>query len=397
MDLTSERIKALELSPTFAMAQKSRDLKAQGIDIINLSIGEPDFDTPQHIKDAAIQAIKDNYSHYTPVAGYEELQKAIVNKLKRENNLEYTTKQVVVSTGAKQSLFNALQCIVNVGDEVVIPSPYWVSYVELVKLAGGKPVIVNTGMENDFKITPEQLENAINIKTKAVFINSPSNPSGSIYSKSELEDIAKIIQKFPHCMIISDEIYEHINYTSNHESIAQFPFIKEQVILINGVSKGYAMTGWRIGYMASADWLAKAANKLQGQVTSGATSIAQMAAIAALNGSLDTTIEMRDRFMERRDMAVKLLKEINGFEIEIPKAAFYLFPRINKLFGKRYQNHVIDNANDLAMFLLEYAQVAVVTGQAFGANDYIRLSYALSNDKLQEAISRIKSAVNLLE
>lgn len=397
MGQISNKINALEVSPTLGMAQKSRELKAKGIDIISLSVGEPDFDTPDHIKEAGIQAIKDNYSHYTPVAGFAELQAAIVDKLKRENNLEYTSDEIVVSCGAKHTLYNILQCILNEGDEVILPCPYWVSYCEMIKLAGGKPRLINTDMQSDFKITPKQLEENINSQTKAIFINSPSNPTGSIYTKSELESIAKIIEKYPNCMIISDEIYEHINYTGKHESIAQFPFIKQQTIVVNGVSKGYAMTGWRIGYLAAPKWLAKAVGKLQGQMTSGVSAVSQIATIAALNGTMEPTKKMCNTFKERRDVALKIMKTIDGFEINCPKSAFYLFPKVNKLFGKEYNGKIIKTATDLSIFLLEEARVATVTGEAFGAPEYLRLSYAASTETIIEAINRVKKAVDLLK
>lgn len=397
MSFVSDKINTLETSPTIGMAQKSRELKAQGIDIISLSVGEPDFDTPEHIKKAGIQAIADNYSHYSPVQGYPELLEAIVAKLKRENGLDYTTSQIVVSCGAKHSLYTIFQCIINPGDEVIIPCPYWVSYSEIVKLADGVPVFVQTGMEDEFKITPKKLRAKLTDKTKALFLNSPSNPTGSIYSKEELEAIAQVVAEYPNCLIVSDEIYEHITYEGKHESIAQFDFIKEQVAVVNGVSKGYAMTGWRIGYLAGPQWLAKAANKLQGQLTSGVCSIAQMASVAALSGTIAPTREMCKKFQERRDLAIKLMNEIDGFEIETPKAAFYLFPKVSNLFGKSYEGKAITNATELSLFLLEQARVATVTGEAFGAPDYIRLSYATSNDQIQEALKRIKEAVALLK
>ncbi len=397
MNLVSDKINALETSPTIGMSQKSRELKAQGIDVISLSVGEPDFDTPEHIKEAGIQAIQDNYSHYPPVAGYPELLEAIVAKLKRENNLNYTKSQIVVSAGAKHSLYNLFQCILNPDDEVIIPCPYWVSYSEIVKLAGGVSVFVETGMEDDFKVTPQQLEAKLTDKTKAVLLNSPSNPTGSVYTKEELEAIAKVIAQYPNCLIVSDEIYEHITYEGTHESIAQFDFIKDQVAIVNGVSKGYAMTGWRIGYIAAPDWLAKAVNKLQGQLTSGICSIAQKASVAALTGTMEPTYEMREEFKKRRDMSVDLMQSIPGFEIKKPKAAFYLFPKVSKLFGKSYNGKAINNATDLSMFLLEEARVATVTGDAFGAPEYIRLSYAASREQLKEALKRIKEAVSLLK
>ncbi len=397
MSLISNKINQLETSPTIGMAQKSRELKAQGIDVISLSLGEPDFDTPDHIKEAAKQAITDNYSHYTPVQGFADLLDAIVEKLKRENNLEYKANQIVVSCGAKHTLYNILQCIANPGDEVIIPCPYWVSYGEIVKLAGGVPVFVKTGMEEEFKITPKQLQEKITSKTKAIFLNSPSNPTGSIYSKEELKALAEVIAKYPNCLIVSDEIYEHINYEGKHESIAQFDFIKEQVVVVNGVSKGYAMTGWRIGYMAGPEWLAKAVGKLQGQLTSGVCAIAQKASVAALTGTMEPTYEMCKKFKERRDLAIDLMKNIDGFEINTPKAAFYLFPKVSKLFGKSYNGKVINNATELSLFLLEEAKVATITGEAFGAPEYIRMSYANSNEQITEALMRIQKAVTLLK
>lgn len=318
----SDRIAAMELSPTLAMSQKSREMKAQGIDVINLSVGEPDFDTPDHIKKAAQKAIDDNYSHYSPVPGFLELRQAVVNKLKRENGLDYTTDQIVVSNGAKQSIANAMMSIVNKGDEVIIPSPFWVSYSEIVKLAEGTSVFIPTSIEQDFKITPDQLEEAITSKTKAFLFSSPSNPTGSLYSKEELRALADVFAKYPDIVIMSDEIYEHINYVGSHESMAQFADMKDRVVVINGVSKGYAMTGWRIGYIAAPLWIAKACGKLQGQMTSGASSIAQMASVAALDGDQSSVVSMRTAFKKRRDLALSQLKEIPGFEIREPKGAF---------------------------------------------------------------------------
>lgn len=318
----SDRIAAMELSPTLAMSQKSREMKAQGIDVINLSVGEPDFDTPDHIKKAAQKAIDDNYSHYSPVPGFLELRQAVVNKLKRENGLDYTTDQIVVSNGAKQSIANAMMSIVNKGDEVIIPSPFWVSYSEIVKLAEGTSVFIPTSIEQDFKITPDQLEKAITFKTKAFLFSSPSNPTGSLYSKEELRALADVFAKYPDIVIMSDEIYEHINYVGSHESMAQFADMKDRVVVINGVSKGYAMTGWRIGYIAAPLWIAKACGKLQGQMTSGASSIAQMASVAALDGDQSSVVSMRNAFKKRRDLALSQLKEIPGFEIREPKGAF---------------------------------------------------------------------------
>ncbi|RUT78915.1 pyridoxal phosphate-dependent aminotransferase [Ancylomarina longa] len=392
----SDRIAEMEVSPTLAMSQKSREMKDQGIDVINLSVGEPDFNTPDHVKKAAQKAIDDNYSHYSPVPGFLELRKAVVNKLKRENHLDYTTDQIVVSNGAKQSIMNAMMSVVNKGDEVIIPSPYWVSYSAIVKLAEGINVFVPASIEQDFKITPAQLEAAITPKTRAFLFSSPSNPTGSLYSKEELRALADVFAKHPNIVILSDEIYEHINYVGTHESIAQFDDIKDRVVVINGVSKGYAMTGWRIGYIAAPLWIAKACGKLQGQMTSGASSIAQMASVAALEGDQSTTIAMREAFRKRKDLALAQLKEVPGFEIREPKGAFYLFPQVSKLFGKSNGSIAINNATDLSLYLLEQANVATVTGAAFGAPNCLRLSYATSEEQMAEAIQRIKEAIEKL-
>lgn len=392
----SDRIAGMEVSPTLAMSQKSREMKAQGIDVINLSVGEPDFDTPDHVKKAAQKAIDDNYSHYSPVPGYVELRQAIVNKLKRENGLDYTVDQIVVSNGAKQSIMNVMMSVVNRDDEVIIPTPFWVSYSAIVKLAEGINVFVPATIEQDFKITPAQLEAAITSKTKAFLFSSPSNPTGSLYSKEELKGLADVFEKYPDITIISDEIYEHINYIGAHESIAQFENIRDRVVVINGVSKGYAMTGWRIGYIAAPLWIAKACGKLQGQMTSGASSIAQIASVAALEGDQSTTVAMRNAFHKRRDLALAQLKEIPGFEIREPKGAFYLFPQVSKLFGKSNGSMSISNATDLSLYLLENANVATVTGEAFGAPECLRLSYATSEEQMAEAIRRIKTAIEKL-
>ncbi|WP_321516596.1 pyridoxal phosphate-dependent aminotransferase [Marinifilum fragile] len=393
----SDRIAAMELSPTLAMSQKSREMKAQGIDVINLSVGEPDFDTPDHIKKAAQKAIDDNYSHYSPVPGFLELRQAVVNKLKRENGLDYTVDQIVVSNGAKQSIVNAMMSIVNKGDEVIIPSPFWVSYSEIVKLAEGICVFIPASIDQDFKITPEQLEKAITPKTKAFLFSSPSNPTGSLYSKEELRALADVFVKHPNIVVLSDEIYEHINYVGAHESMAQFADMKDRVVVINGVSKGYAMTGWRIGYIAAPLWIAKACGKLQGQMTSGASSIAQMASVSALDGDQSSVVSMRKAFKKRRDLALTQLKEVPGFEIREPKGAFYLFPQVNQIFGKSNGNITINNATDLSLYLLESANVATVTGEAFGAPECLRLSYATSEEQMAEAIRRIKSAIEKLK
>jgi len=398
MENVSKRVSNLAISQTLAMSQKSRDLQAKGVDVINLSVGEPDFNTPDHIKEAAIKAINDNYSHYSPVPGYPELLKAISNKLKRENNLDYGTDQIIVSNGAKHSLANVILSLVNKDDEVIVPAPYWVSYVELVKLAEGKNVIIETSIDSDFKITPEQLMNAITPKTKAMFLCSPSNPSGSLYSKDELKALAEVIDASGVEMyIFSDEIYEHINFVGKHESIAQFDFIRDKVIVINGVSKGYAMTGWRIGYIAAPKWIAKACNKIQGQLTSGASSVSQMASVAALNIETNNISEMVAAFKRRRDLVVKLTKEIEGFKVNEPEGAFYLFPEVKSFFGKSDGETTIKNSSDLAIYILEKAHVATVTGEAFGSPDYLRFSYATSDEKLKEAISRMKIALEKLK
>ncbi|MDM8160173.1 pyridoxal phosphate-dependent aminotransferase [Labilibaculum sp. K2S] len=393
----SDRIAGMEVSPTLAMSQKSREMKALGIDVINLSVGEPDFDTPDHIKKAAQKAIDDNYSHYSPVPGYIELRQAVVSKLKRENDLDYTVDQIVVSNGAKQSITNVILSIINKGDEVIIPSPYWVSYSEIVKLAEGVNVFVYAPIEQDFKITPEQLEAAITPKSKAFLFSSPSNPTGSLYSKDELKALADVFVKYPEITILSDEIYEHINYVGAHESIAQFENIFDRVVVINGVSKGYAMTGWRIGYIAAPLWIAKACNKLQGQMTSGASSIAQIASVAALDGDQSTTLAMREAFHKRRDLALEQIRKVPGFETREPNGAFYLFPKVSQLFGKANGSYTINNSTDLSLFLLEDANVATVTGEAFGSPECLRLSYATSEEQMSEAISRIKASVEKLK
>ncbi|MBI9053624.1 MAG: pyridoxal phosphate-dependent aminotransferase [Bacteroidales bacterium] len=398
MEDVSLRVSSLAISQTLAMSQKSRDLQAQGHDVINLSVGEPDFNTPEHIKEAAIKAIKDNYSHYSPVPGYPDLLEAISNKLKRDNNLEYKKDQIVVSNGAKHSLANIILSLVNKGDEVIVPAPYWVSYVELVKLAEGENVIIQTNIDNDFKITPEQLKSAITPKTKVLFLCSPSNPTGSLYTKEELKAIAEVIANADHDIyIISDEIYEHINFESTHESIAQFDFIKDKVIVVNGVSKGYAMTGWRIGFIAAPQWIAKACNKIQGQVTSGASSISQMASIAAFNTESNCIKDMVKAFKRRRDLVVELMKDIEGLKNNVPQGAFYLFPEASSYFGKSDGETTINNSEELCMYILEKALVATVPGSAFGSPDYIRFSYATSDEKLVEAIKRMKNVLDKLK
>ena len=396
MNQVSDRLAALAPSQTLAMSQKSSELKAQGVDVINLSVGEPDFNTPQHIKDAAKKAIDDNFSHYSPVPGYMDLRQAICAKLKNENGLDFTPEQIVVSNGAKQSICNTILALVNPGDEVILPAPYWVSYVEMVKLAEGKNVIVETGIEQDFKMTPAQLEAAITPKTKLLILCSPSNPTGSVYSREELEALASVLERHPQVFVISDEIYEHVNYVDKHESIAQFPTIKERVIIINGVSKAYAMTGWRIGFVAGPEWVVKGCSKLQGQYTSGPCSISQKAAEAAYRGLQNCVEEMRLAFERRRDLVVRLGKEIAGLEVNIPEGAFYLFPKCSSFFGKRYKDWVINNSTDLVMYLLEVGHVAAVSGDAFGAPGYFRISYATSDENIVEAMKRIKSALELL-
>ncbi|MEE4197239.1 MAG: pyridoxal phosphate-dependent aminotransferase [Bacteroidales bacterium] len=398
MENISHRVANLAVSQTLAMSQKSRDLKAQGFDVINLSVGEPDFNTPQHIKEAAIKAINENYSHYAPVPGYPELLQAISDKLKKENNLDYAKDQIIVSNGAKHSLANVILSLVNKDDEVIVPAPYWVSYVELVKLAEGQNVVVEAGIENDFKITPEQLKKAITPKTKALFLCSPSNPSGSLYSRDELRAIAEVIDAANQDIyIISDEIYEHINFVGKHESIAQFDFIRDKVIIVNGVSKGYAMTGWRIGYIAAPQWIAKACNKIQGQMTSGASSISQMASIAALNSDSTCIAEMVQAFKRRRDLVIELMKDIKGLKNNIPQGAFYLFPEASYYFGKSDGKRTIENAMDLCLYILDKAHVATVPGDAFGSPNYIRFSYATSDDQLREALKRMKKVLDQLK
>lgn len=397
MEQVSQRVAAMSASETLVMSQKSRELQAQGFDIINLSVGEPDFATPDHIKEAAKRAVDDNYSYYSPVPGFPQLRKLIVEKLEKENGLSYTIDQVVVSNGAKHALINAIMSIVNPGDEVIIPAPYWVSYLEMVKLAEGKNVVIETTQEKDFKITPAQLEAAITPKTRAIILNSPSNPTGSMYSRAELEALANVLKKYPRVIVISDEIYEHIIYEGEHISIASFPGMIDRVIVINGVSKGYAMTGWRIGYVAGPKWVAQACNKLQGQQTSGACSVAQMAAVAAYSGGLDSTKEMCKAFKRRRDMMLQLAREINGVKVNTPPGAFYLFPDVSAFFGKKDGDVIIENADQLSMYLLEKGHVACVSGGAFGNPDNLRISYAASDEKLKEAMRRIKIALDNLK
>lgn len=393
----SDRIANLAESETLAMSQKSNELKAQGVDVINLSVGEPDFFTPDHVKEAAKKAIDDNFSFYTPVAGYLSLRKAICDKLKRENDLDFKPSQITCSNGAKQSVCNAVLCTVNAGDEVIIPTPSWVSYVEMVKLAEGIPVAVEAGIEQDFKITPTQLETVITPKTKAIMLCSPSNPSGSIYTKEELKGLADVLAKYPDIFIISDEIYEHINYVGKHESIAQFENVRDRVIIINGVSKAYAMTGYRLGWMAAPQWITDACNKLQGQYTSAPSSIAQKAAEAAYTGPQECLEEMRQAFERRRDLTVKLASEIPGFKVNNPGGAFYLFPECSSYYGKSYNGRTINNSANLAMFLLEEGHVASVGGAAFGSPETIRFSYATSDENIIEAFRRIKETLAKLK
>jgi len=378
------------------MSQKSGEMKAQGIDVINLSVGEPDFNTPDHIKDAAKKAVDENYSRYSPVPGYPELRKAIVDKLQKENNLEYGLNEVLVSNGAKQCVCNAVMALVNNGDEVIVPAPYWVSYPQMVKLAGGTPVYVNAGFEQNFKMTPQQLEAAITPRTKMLILCSPSNPTGSVYSKEELRALADVIRRHDDLYVLADEIYEHINYVGKHASIAQFNGMKERCIIVNGVSKAYAMTGWRIGYMAAPEWIIKGCNKLQGQYTSGPCSVSQKAAEAAYTLDQGCVEDMRLAFERRRNLVVKLAKEIDGLEVNVPEGAFYLFPKCSSFFGKRTDGYVINNATDLAMYLLEVGHVATVSGDAFGDPECIRFSYATSDDNLREAMKRIKEALEKL-
>ena len=397
MEQLSERLNRLSPSATLAMSQKSNELKAQGVDVINMSVGEPDFNTPEHIKEAAKQAIDDNFSRYSPVPGYPALRNAIVAKLKNENGLDYTAAQISCANGAKQSVCNAIMVLVNEGDEVIVPAPYWVSYPEMVKMADGTPIIISAGIDQDFKITPAQLEAAITSKTKALILCSPSNPTGSVYSKEELEALAEVLAKHPQVFIIADEIYEHINYIGRHESIAQFENVRERVIIVNGVSKAYAMTGWRIGFVAGPEWIVKAINKLQGQYTSGPCSVSQKAAEAAYTGTQAPVEEMRQAFERRRDLIVKLAKEIPGMEVNNPQGAFYLFPKCDSFFGKSAGERVIQNADDLAMYLLEVGHVACVGGTSFGAPECIRMSYATSDENIVEAMRRIKEALAELQ
>ena len=393
----SNRLNRLAPSATLAMSQKSSEMKAQGVDVINLSVGEPDFNTPDHIKEAAKKAIEDNFSRYSPVPGYPELRKAIVAKLKNENGLDYSMSEILVSNGAKQSVCNTVMALVNDGEEVIIPAPYWVSYPQMVKLAGGTPVIVNAGFDQDFKMTPEQLGAAITPKTRMLILCSPSNPTGSVYSKEELEALAEVIKRHEGLYVLADEIYEHINYVGHHESIAQFPGMKERSIIVNGVSKAYAMTGWRIGFIAAPEWIVKGCNKLQGQYTSGPCSVSQKAAEAAYTTSQECVETMRKAFERRRDLIVSLAKEIPGLEVNCPQGAFYLFPKCSSFYGKSYEGRKIETSTDLAMFLLEEGHVATVGGDAFGDPECFRMSYATSDDNIREAMRRIKETLAKLK
>lgn len=394
MSQVADRINHLSESQTLAMARRSRELQQAGVDIISLSLGEPDFDTPDFVKVAANKAIADNFSHYTPVNGFQDLREAISTKFKRDNNLVYTPEEIVVSTGAKQSIANVMLSLVNPGDEVIVPAPYWVSYIEIIKMAEGIPVIIEAGIDNDFKVTADQIKKVITAKTKLMIFSTPCNPTGSVYSKNELAAIAKVMERHADFYVICDEIYEHINFVGHHESLAQFDAIKNQVITINGVSKGFAMTGWRIGYIGAPKWIADACTKIQGQVTSGTCSIAQKAAKAAVSESPAVLSDMIKAFQKRRDLVLDLLNEIPGMKTNIPEGAFYVFPDISSFFGKSYNGKEIKNANDLSLFLLDEAKVALVTGEAFGNPNCIRISYAASEKVLEEAMKRIKEALS---
>ena len=388
----SDRLERLAPSATLAMSQKSNEMKAQGINVINMSVGEPDFDTPEHIKEAGKKAIDDNFSKYSPVPGYLDLREAISEKLSRENGLNYSAQEIIVGTGGKQGVCNSILALVNPGDEVIIPAPYWVSYPQMVKLAGGVPVAVRTAFENNFKITAGQLEKAITPKTKMLILCSPSNPTGSIYSQEELDELAKVVLNHPDLYVLSDEIYEHINYIGKHASIASCHGMRERTIICNGVSKAYAMTGWRLGWVAAPAWIVKGLNKLQGQYTSGTCDVSQIAAIAAYNNSQECVSEMREAFKRRRDLIVKLARDISGLEVNIPTGAFYLFPKCSSFFGKSDGTRTIKNSTDFTLYLLEEAHVATVAGDAFGEPDGFRMSYATSDENIQEALKRIKNA-----
>ncbi len=397
MNELSARLNRLAPSATLVMSQRSNELKAAGVDVVNLSVGEPDFNTPEHIKEAAKKAIDDNYSRYSPVPGYPTLREAIAGKLKRENGLEYKPSQIICSNGAKQSVCNVIMSLVGEGDEVIVPAPYWVSYTQMVKLADGEPVTVPTGLEQDFKMTPAQLEEAITPQTRALILCSPSNPTGSIYSYGELEALAEVLKKHPRVIVISDEIYEHINYVGKHASMAQMPGMKERTVIINGVSKAYAMTGWRIGFAAAEEWVVKACNKLQGQYTSGPCSVSQIAAAAAFDGPQECVEEMRQAFERRKNLIVSLARQIPGLEVNDPEGAFYLFPKCSSYFGKKDGDNVINDSNDMALYLLDKAHVATVSGDAFGAPGYFRMSYATDEDSIGKAMQRIAEALARLK
>ena len=396
LNLLSERVNNLSESATIAMARKSRELKAQGIDVISLSLGEPDFNTPDFIKEAAKEGIDQNYSKYMAVNGYEDLRTTICDKFKRDNDVSYNINQIVVSTGAKQSIANVALSLINPGDEDNIPAPYWVSYEEIFKMAGAVIVPIETTIENDFKITAEQLKNAINEKTKLMIYSSPCNPSGSVYSKEELRSLADVLVQYSSVVVVSDEIYEHINFTDSYFSMAAFDDMYQQVVTVNGVSKSFAMTGWRLGYIGAPEWIAKACTKIQGQFTSGASSISQRAALAAVSSSPNVILPMKEAFLERRNFMLKELRNIKGIKINEPKGAFYLFPDVSELFGQHFDGKTVNNADDLCLFLLEEAKVALVTGNAFGSPNCIRISYAASMEQLKEAVYRIKSAISQL-
>ena len=393
---TSQLLGRLSESATIAMSRKARELKAAGRDIISLSLGEPDFDTPEPVKAAGIQAIEDNFTHYPPVPGYPEVRQAICDKLRRDNGLDYTADQIVISTGAKHSLMNVVLSLVNAGDEVILPAPYWVSYADMTNLAGGKVVTVKTGIEQDFKMTADQLRDALTDRTRIVMVNSPNNPSGSVYTEEEMAALAAVLREHPRAIAISDEIYEYINFTEAHASLAAQPGMMERTVTVNGVSKGFAMTGWRIGYIAAPQWIAAACTKLQGQFTSGASGISQKATEHAMNGGGALAAEMKAAFLKRRDFMVNGLKAIDGFEVNVPQGAFYIFPDVSALFGRKHAGGALSSGHDLAMYLLEAADVATVGGDAFGSPNCIRLSYAASDEQLAEALRRIERAVGEL-